>query len=142
MCHKSMKCDPSNIDNKLVIVLFIKNLYNKDIRHRVAGAKNVYTLLDGFKTAQWSMFKLKKYECLVSEDDSIHSIHAVSQISDISKLNEHFSKTGNVDQTLLPGQEGQFNSANLRYSNNQYQHSYQCTAAYLELATCAEYLAT
>ena len=39
MCHRSMKCDPMNIDNKLVIVLFIKNLYNNDIRHRVAGAK-------------------------------------------------------------------------------------------------------
>ena len=32
MCHRSMKCDPTNIDKKLAIVLFIKNLYNKDIR--------------------------------------------------------------------------------------------------------------
>ena len=38
-CQRSMKHDPANIDNKLVIVLFIKNLYDKDIRHRVAGAK-------------------------------------------------------------------------------------------------------
>ena len=52
MCHRSMKYHPTSIDNKLVIVLFIKNLYNKDISHRVAGAKNVNTLLDAFKTAQ------------------------------------------------------------------------------------------
>ena len=32
MCHHSMKCDPTTIDNKLVIVLFIMNLYNKDMR--------------------------------------------------------------------------------------------------------------
>ena len=32
MCHRSMKLDLMNIDNKLMIILFIKNLYNKDIR--------------------------------------------------------------------------------------------------------------
>ena len=31
-CHRSMKHDLMNIDNKLVVILFIKNLYNKDIR--------------------------------------------------------------------------------------------------------------
>ena len=113
MCHSGMKCDPANIDNKLVIVLFIKNFYNKDIRCRVAGAKNVNTILDAFKMAHWKLLKLKKYKGLVSEDDSIHSIHTVSQVSDISKLSVHFSKMANVDQTLFPGQDGQFNSANL-----------------------------
>ena len=49
MHHRRMKHDAANIDNKLVIVLFLKNLYNQDIRHRVAGAKNVNTLLDDFK---------------------------------------------------------------------------------------------
>ena len=49
MCHQSMKCDPMTIDNKLMIVLFIRNLDNKDIRQRVAGAKNVNTLLDTIK---------------------------------------------------------------------------------------------
>ena len=60
------------IDNKLVIVLFIKNLYNKDIRHRVAGVKNVNPLLDAFKMAQWNLLKLKKYKGLVSEDNNIN----------------------------------------------------------------------
>ena len=59
MCYRSMKHDPTNIDNKLVIVLFIKNLYNKDIRHRVASAKNVNTLLYAFKKAQWNLLKLR-----------------------------------------------------------------------------------
>ena len=44
MYYRSMKHDPTNIDKKLVIVLFIMNLYNKHIRCRVAGAKNVNTL--------------------------------------------------------------------------------------------------
>ena len=93
MCHQSMKHHPTTIDNKLMIILFIKNLYNKDIRQRVAGAKNVNTFLEAFNMAQWNLLKLKKYEGLVSEDDSIHSIHTVNQISDISKFSGHFSPT-------------------------------------------------
>ena len=84
--------------------------------------------------AQWNLLKLNKYEDLVSEVDNICSIHTVNQISDISKTSEHFSKTGNIDQTLLPGQDGQPNSTNPQYPNYQYQHSYQCTAPHFE--TC------
>ena len=76
---------------------------------RVTGAKNINTLLDAFKTAQWNLLKLKKYEGLVPEDDSIHSIHTVNQISDISKSSGHFSQPGNVNQTLPSGQDGQSN---------------------------------
>ena len=130
MCHSSMKCDPVNINNKLVIVLFIKNLYNKDIRCRIAGAKNVNTLLDAFKMAQWNLLKLRKYEGLVSEGNSIHSVHTVNQISDISKSRGHFSQTENINQTLLPGQDRQPNSSSPGYPNNQYQNSYQCAAPY------------
>ena len=71
---EAIKCDPTTIDIKLVIVLFLKNLYNKDISWRVAGDKTINTLLDAFKTAQWNLFKLKKYEGLVSKDNSIHTI--------------------------------------------------------------------
>ena len=49
MCHQSMKHDPMTIDNNLMIILFIKNLYNKDIGQRVTGAKDINTLLDAFK---------------------------------------------------------------------------------------------
>ena len=45
----SMMIDPSTINNKHVIVLFIENMYNEEIHRRVAGAKNVNTLLDAFK---------------------------------------------------------------------------------------------
>ena len=96
-----MKQDPTTIDNKLMIILFIKHLYNKDIRRRVAGAKNINTLLDAFKMTQWNLHKLKKYEGLVSEDDIIYSIHTVSQISDTSKSSGHFSQPGNVKQPCL-----------------------------------------
>ena len=60
-----MNCKLINIDNKLVIVLVIKNLYNKYKRHRVAGAKNVNALLDAFKVVPWNLLKCKKYEGLV-----------------------------------------------------------------------------
>ena len=36
MCHRSMKDDPVNIDNELVIFLFIKNLYN---RYKVSSSR-------------------------------------------------------------------------------------------------------
>ena len=41
-----MTVDPANITNRVIIFLFIKNLYNKDIRRRVTGAKTIHTLAD------------------------------------------------------------------------------------------------
>ena len=68
-CHCSMKMDPNAINNKLVIILFVKNMHNKEICRRVAGAKNINTLLDAFKSAQMNLLKLKKYEGLVSDEN-------------------------------------------------------------------------
>ena len=34
------------INNNLVIILFVKNMYNKEIQRRVVGAKNINTPLD------------------------------------------------------------------------------------------------
>ena len=73
-----MKMDPSTINKELVILLFVKNMYNKEIYRWVAGAKNINTLLDAFKSAQMSLLKLKKYEGFVSDDE--HTVHAVDQI--------------------------------------------------------------
>ena len=84
--------------------------------------------------AQWNLLKLKKYEGLVSEDDSIHSIHTVNQISDISKSSGHFFQSGNVDHAMPTGQDGQSNPISPQYPNNQYQNSYQCAAPYFQ--TC------
>ena len=61
MCHCSMKIDQSMINHKLVIVLFVKNMYNKEILSGVPGAKSINTLLDAFKSAQMNLLKLKKY---------------------------------------------------------------------------------
>ena len=79
MCQQSMKMDPSTINNKLVIVLFVKNKYNKEIHRRVTGAKNINTLLDTFKSAQMNLLKLKKYEGLVSDEKLGHTVYAVNQ---------------------------------------------------------------
>ena len=80
MCHHSMKMDPSTINNKLVIVLSVKNLYNKEINQRVAGAKNINTFLNAFKSAQLNLLKLKKYKGFVAADESGHIVHVVSQV--------------------------------------------------------------
>ena len=61
-----MKGNPTTMDNKLMIIHFIKNLYNKDTRKRVAGAENVNTLFDAFEMAQWNLLKLKTYKDLAS----------------------------------------------------------------------------
>ena len=53
-------------------------MYNNEICRRVAGAKNINTLLDVFKSAQMNLSKLKKYEGLVSDDEHRHSVHAVN----------------------------------------------------------------
>ena len=113
ICHWSLKWDPMTIDNKLMITIFIKNLYN-----------NVNTLLDAIKMAQWNLLKLKKYKGLVSEDGSIHSIHTINQISDKSKSSRHFSQSGNVNQAMPPVTHGQSNPTSPWYLNNQYQNSY------------------
>ena len=60
-----MKMDQSVINNKLVIILFITNMYNKEIHRRLADAKNINTHLDAFKSAQMNLLKLNKYEGLV-----------------------------------------------------------------------------
>ena len=55
---------PSHYYETVIIFLFIKNLYNKEIR-RVANAKVIDTLTDIFKLAHYGLLKLKKYESLV-----------------------------------------------------------------------------
>ena len=80
MCHHIMKMDQNTINNKLVIILLVKNMYNKEICRRLAGAKNINTLLDALKSAQMNLLKLKKYEGLLSDNDYGH-VHDVDQIT-------------------------------------------------------------
>ena len=103
MCHSSMKMDLSMINNKLVIVLFIRNMFNKEIHRRVAGAKNINTLLDVFKSAQMNLLKLKKYEGLVSDNDHGHTVNAVYQI--MNKSLDTTNPDRSLTQTDIYGQK-------------------------------------
>ena len=53
----------------MIIFLFIKNLYSKFIRWRVASVKVINALADTFKLAHHSLLKLKKYESLVYNEE-------------------------------------------------------------------------
>ena len=66
---KAMGVDTGNITNEMMIFLFIKNLYNKDIRRLVAGAEVINIIADTFKLAHSSLLKLQKYECLVFNEE-------------------------------------------------------------------------
>ena len=43
-----MATNPANTTNRVIIFLFVKNLYNKDIRRCIAGTKTINTLADAF----------------------------------------------------------------------------------------------
>ena len=60
--YKTNGVDAAEEENKAIITFFIENLFNKDIRRRVASAKNIRTLADAFKSAQHNLLKLKRYE--------------------------------------------------------------------------------
>ena len=62
--YKTNGVDAAEEENKAIITFFIKNLLNKDIRRRLAGAKNIRTLADAFKSVQHNLLKLKRYESL------------------------------------------------------------------------------
>ena len=106
MCHLSMKMDLSMINNKLVIVLFIKNMYNKEICRRLAGAKNINTLLDAFKSGQMNLLKSKKYKGLVADDDHGHTVHSVHQITnkslDMTNPDRSLTQTDGYGQKYVP----------------------------------------
>ena len=57
--YKTNGVDAVEEENKAIIMFFIKNLFNRDIRRRVARAKNIRTLADAFKSAQHNLLKLK-----------------------------------------------------------------------------------
>ena len=58
LTEKVMGADPVNIMNRVIIFLFINNLYNCDINKCIAGAKTINTLADACKLYQ-SLLKLK-----------------------------------------------------------------------------------
>ena len=121
MCHHSVKIDPSTINNKLVIILIVKNIYKKEIYSRVAGTKNINTPLDAFKSAQMNLLKLKKYEGLVSDDKHGHTEHAVDQTMskglDMTDADRSLAQTDSSRQKYIPST----NSYSQQVSNQQQQ---------------------
>ena len=109
MYHISIKMHPGMINNKIVIVLFVKIMYNKEIHRRVVGAKNMNTLLDAFKSAQMNLLKLKKYEGLVSDDEHGHTVHAVNQTMskglDITEADRSLVETGGYSKQVSNQQQ-------------------------------------
>ena len=71
--EKAMGVDLVNIINWVMIFLFIKNLYNKDIRRRVVGMKVINTLAGTFKLDHHSLLKLRKYEGLIYNKEQNNS---------------------------------------------------------------------
>ena len=98
-------------------------MYNKEICRRVAGAKNINTLLDAFKSTQMILLKVKKYEGLVSDDEHGHTVHAVNQIT--SKGSDMTTQDKSLTQTDGYGQR--YVSLTNRYpkqvSNQQQQNT-------------------
>ena len=86
--EKALQTDPANITNRVIIFLFVRNLYNKDIWRRVAGAKTLNTLADAFRLAHHSLLKLKKYEGLVyNEDQAIAEFNKIADWTSNLKVN-------------------------------------------------------
>ena len=97
----------ANITNCVIIFLFIKNVYNKDIRWWVAGAKTISTLADSFKLAHHSLLKFKKYEGLVYNDK-----HAIAEINQITETLTNI----NVGNRPKPPEKALQNKTNKSYT--------------------------
>ena len=88
-----MGLDLANITNSMIIFLFIKNLYNQNIRRRVAGMKVVNTL-DSFKLAHHNLLELKKYGGLVYNEEQV-----IGKISQFVHLSKGVSGAGKINQS-------------------------------------------
>ena len=106
MCHRSMKRDPSTINNKLVIILLVKICTTKKFLGEWQVLKNINTLLDAFKSAQMNLLKLKKYEGLVSDNERGHSVHTVNQIIskgiDMTDADRSLAQTDDYGPKYIP----------------------------------------
>ena len=59
LTEKDLGVDPAPITNWVILFLFSRNLYNKDIRWRVAGAKAISIIVNAFKLTCHSLLKIK-----------------------------------------------------------------------------------
>ena len=86
--------DPANIMNRMIILLFKKNLDNKDRRRRVASVKVINTLADTFKLAYYNLLKLKKYEGLIYSKEQ-----EIAEINQTVDLTKGIGGTGDIKQS-------------------------------------------
>ena len=106
--YKTNGVDVVEEENKAIIMFFIKNLFNRDIRRRVAGAKNIRTLANAFKSAQHNLLKLKRYEGLNydsnDEDDMAEGTEIVNVVQNrVSKDIESGNQIVDLPVSELPG---------------------------------------
>ena len=117
--YKTNGVDAVEEENKAIITFFIKNLFNRDIRRRVAGAKNIRTLADAFKSAQHNLLKLKQYEGLNydsnDEDDMVEGVETVNVVQNrVPKDTESANQIVDLPVSELPG-----TTENDRYPQDQ-----------------------
>ena len=106
--YKTNGVDAVEEENKVIITFFIKNLFNRDIRRRVARAKNIRTLADAFKSAQHNLLKLKWYEGLNYDnndgDDMVEEVETVNVVQNrVPKDTESANQIVDLPVSELPG---------------------------------------
>ena len=106
--YKTNGVDAIEEENKAVITFFIKNLFNRDIRRRVAGAKNIRTLADAFKSAQHNLLKLKQYEGLNydsnDQDNMAEGVETINVVQNrVTKGTESANQIVDLTVSELPG---------------------------------------
>ena len=106
--YKTNDVDAVEEENKAIITFFIKNLFNRNIRRRVAGAKNIRTLANAFKSTQHNLLKLKRYEGLNydsnDEDDMAEGAEIVNIVQNrVSKDIESANQIVDLPVSELPG---------------------------------------
>ena len=84
--YKTNGVDAVEEENKAIMTFFIENLFNRDIRRRVARAKNIRTLVDAFKSAQHDLLKLKRYEGLNYDSNDEDDIAEGAEIVNVVKI--------------------------------------------------------
>ena len=75
-------------------ILFIKYIFNKEIKKEVAGAKTIQTLRHAMTLAQEAEIKLKKYDRLNDDDPSVMQISSILQ-SEVMTIQGQNGQSGN-----------------------------------------------
>ena len=117
--YKTNGVDAVEEENKAIIMFFIKNLFNRDIRRRVAGAKNIRTLADAFKSTQHNLLKLKRYEGLNYDSNDEDNMTEEAEMVNVVQ-NRVFKDTESANQIVdLPVSELPGTTEKDGYSHDQ-----------------------